>query len=193
MKWLAAAVVLAVAATGCGGDDDDDAAPEPHDLSGEWDVSMVVGAVDADPEADPAEFPGDATFRERWTFEDCDGQGCTLRRPDGGVLLGDLDGLRVALGAGDGLAAGDEQRFIGEGRAQDPMPLEDPTPCDGTNTERWSVRIEVGVSQGVLSGSVIRTPEALRLDAGGIPCFGFDLTLGFSGIPRAGSPEDQSG
>ena len=186
-------LAVVVAAAGCGGDEEEEPVATAGDLAGSWDISLVVGSVEADPAAEPGEQPGDATFREHWVFEACDDTGCRLRRPDGGVLLGDLDDVRVELGRDEGLAEGDDQRFIGEGEGRDPLPLEDPTPCDGGPTERWSVRVEVGVRDGVLSGSVIRHPEALRADAGGIPCFGFDLTLGFSGIPRAGVATTQDG
>lgn len=177
-------VGLLVLAGACGADADEPAGPDPAELEGTWDVSLVVGLVDADPAADLSVLT-DATYRERWVFEACDEVGCTLRRPDGGLLLGDLDDVRVALGAGRGLDADSDLRLVGESTAAFPPPVEeeDATPCDGGPTQRWSVRVELGVAGGVLSGSAFRTPEALRADAGGVTCFGHDLTLGLSGTP----------
>jgi hypothetical protein len=177
---LAAAVALGC---GCGGDDEP-SAPDPAALTGTWDVSLVVGLVDADPAADPV-FDNVTTYRETWEFERCDDSGCTLRRPHGGVVLGDLDDVRVELGDGTGLDADSALRLVGEGPAALPPPVEeeDAGPCDATPTQRWEVRVELGLRENVLSGSVFRTPEALRVEANGIPCFGYDLTLGLSGTP----------
>lgn len=178
----ALAAVVALGA-GCGGDDEP-SAPDPSALAGSWDVSLVVGLVDADPEADPV-FDEVTTYREHWVFERCDETGCTLRRPDGGVILGTLDAVRVELGDGRGLDTDSGLRLVGEGPAALPPAVEeeDVGPCDATPTQRWDVRIEVGLRENVLSGSVFRTPESLRVEANGIPCFGYDLTLGLSGTP----------
>lgn len=194
--FLAALLVAA----GCGGGGGDEpAAPDPAGLAGAWDVSLVVGLVEADPEADPL-YQDVVTFQERWVFEDCDAEGCVLRRPDGGVLLGDLDGVRVALGEGTGLDADAALRLVGEGDAALPAeeghegPEEAPVegeveheehagPCDDSPTQRWRIRVELGLQGRVLSGSAFRTPEALRDDSPGFPCFGYDLTLGLSGTP----------
>jgi hypothetical protein len=91
----------------------------------------------------------------------------------------------VELGAGLGLDADDDLRLVGEGEAAFPPPVEedDAAPCDGAATERWAVRIELGVSGGVLSGSAFRTPEALQVQVAEVTCFGHDLTLGLSGTP----------
>jgi hypothetical protein len=184
----AAAVVCGLAASACGGGGDDDAAPDPVLFEGPWDVTLVVGAVDADPGADPASFPGDASFRERWVFEGCDEAGCTLRRPDGGFLLGDLDGVEFELRA-DPIA--DEDRFTGEGEAADlVLPGDDdhgPDPCSGTDARRWTVLVELSVADRVLSGTVLRRPVARTVAAGGATCYGIDLTLGLSGVPAVGA------
>ena len=182
----AAALVLALLA-GCGGDGDEEpAAPDPTGLAGAWDVSLVVGLVEADPDADPV-YDDVVTFQERWVFEACDAEGCTLRRPTGGPVLGDLDDVRVALGDGVGLDADDAVRLVGEGDAALPPPIEadDAGPCDATPTQRWHVRVELGLDDRVLSGSAFRTPASRRDDSTGITCFGYDLTLGLSGTPAA--------
>lgn len=183
---LRAATVAALLIAGlaaCG--DDEDAAPpvEPADFAGEWTVSLSVGRVQADPAAEVEAFPDGGLFRETWVIDTCDETSCTLRRPDGGFLFGDLDGLRLELGDEESLA-GDAGRLVGEGEAAAvPRPV-DPEPCDRTPAQRWSIRVEIGVSDGVLSGSAFRTPEALVSEAEGSPCYGLDLTLGFSGTPR---------
>jgi hypothetical protein len=181
------AVLCGTAAAGCGGGDDDDAGPDPNQFEGAWDVTLVVGAVDADPGADPASFPGDASFRERWVFEECGTEGCTLRRPDGGLLLGDLDRVAFELRT-DPIA--DEDRFTGEGEAAEPAPPGDddhgPDPCAGTDARRWTVLVEVNVADRVLSGTVLRRPVARTAPAGDAACYGIDLTLGLSGIPAVG-------
>lgn len=183
---VALAVLLALLLAGCGGDGDGDApeGPDPTELEGAWDVSLVVGLVDAPPGADPS-FAVDATYRERWVFEGCDAEGCTLRRPDGGFLFGDLDAVPIGLGAGLGLDPDDGLRLVGEGESVNPPPieLEDATACDGATTERWTVRLELAVVGGVLSGSAFRTPAALQTEVAGVTCTGYDLTLGLSGTP----------
>jgi hypothetical protein len=183
-----AAVLCGGAVAGCGGGEQEDAGPEPGQFEGAWDVTLVVGAVDADAGADPASFPGDASFRERWVFEDCNEAGCTLRRPDSGLLLGDLDGVDFELRA-DPIA--DEDRFRGEGEGADlVLPGDDdhePDPCAGTDARRWTVLVEVSVADRVLSGTVLRRPLARTVEAGGTTCYGIDLTLGLSGIPAVGA------
>ena len=55
-------------------------------------------------------------------------------------------------------------------------------------------RVEVDVRDGVLSGSAFRTPEALVSRASTArTCFGFDLTLGLSGIPADGRSSPRPG
>lgn len=186
-----ATALMASSACSSGGDD----RPEVAEYAGDWDVSLVVGNVDADPDADPATFPGNDTFREHWIIEDCDDEACTLSRPDGGFLLGDLDGIRLEYTTA-GALEGDDMRFVGVGDAR-PLavvdPESEPDPCAGSAAQRWSVRIEVDVRDSVLSGTVIRTPEALRSDVEATTCFGLDITLGFSGTPRAGAESGSSG
>jgi hypothetical protein len=196
---VATAAVVATLA-GCG--DDAPSRPDAAAFEGAWDVSLVVGSVDADPGADPATLPGDTTYRERWVFEDCDEQGCLLRRPDGGLLLGDLDEVDFAFTEASTLD--DQARFTGEGEAATiPRPAEagehaddagegegdvevaDDEHCVGSATRRWAVRIEVDVRDEVLSGTVLRRPEARQEVVEGLTCFGIDLTLGFSGVPAA--------
>lgn len=177
-----ALVALAVVAVVAGCRDGDQAPPDPIDLTGSWDVTLVIGAADADPDAPdglvPGLEPGEATFVEHWRFDGCDASGCTLRRPDGGILLGDLDGLRLTLDP-------ETDRFVGEGEAANPPPIEDATGCDSASTQRWTVTVDLGVTDDVLSGAVQRSPEALRADVEGETCFGIGLSLGLSGIPRA--------
>lgn len=175
--------------------DGGDGRPEVAEFAGDWDVSLVVGNVDADPEADPATFPGTDTFREHWIIEDCDDEACTLSRPDGGFLLGDLDGVRLEYTTA-GALEGNDQRFVGVGDARSLTaadPESESDPCAGSAAQRWSVRIEVDVRDSVLSGTVIRTPEAMRTEIEATTCFGLDLTLGFSGTPRAGVESGSSG
>jgi hypothetical protein len=119
---LAAAVATTAALAGCSDGDD---GPDARDFAGSWDVQLVVGAVDADPAADPASFPGDTSFRERWVFEDCDEQTCTLRRPEGGLLLGDLDDVGFAFV--DAGSVDDTLRFTGDATA-DAVARVDPEP-----------------------------------------------------------------
>lgn len=177
--------LLLLALAGCGGGGDEPAGPDPTELEGAWDISLVVGSVDTAPGGDALGFPADATYRERWVFDGCDEAGCTLRRPDGGFLLGDLDHLQVGVGAGLGLDEDDGLRLVGIGEGTSPPPVEadDATACDGAATERWAVRVEVSVTDGVISGSAFRTPEVLQAQVGAVTCFGHDLTLGLSGTP----------
>jgi hypothetical protein len=187
---VVAGVVVAVVVGGGSGD-----GPSAEPFEGAWDVSLVVGAVDADPGADPASFPGDATFRERWVFEDCDDDSCTLRRPDGGLLLGDLDEVPFTFQSLRGVD--DVERFAGEGTgAELPPPVESdepPEPCVGTPAREWTVQIEVSVADRVLSGTVLRAPDARQLEVEGTTCYGLDLTLGFSGVPAASGSATPSG
>jgi hypothetical protein len=212
---VAAALAIGLgtgALAGCGGGDDE---PDARDFAGSWDVQLVVGAVDADPGVDPAALPGDTSFRETWVFEDCDREACTLRRPDGGLLLGDLDAVPFAFV--DSGSIDDTARFTGEATAEavarvDPAPPPDEggtgeddhghegeaeggadAACYGSSAYRWSVHIEVDVTDGVLSGTVLRIPEQLRVTAGGIQCYGIDLTLGLSGIPADGQEQSAPG
>jgi hypothetical protein len=153
------ALLLVLAA--CSGDDE-----EPATLDGEWDVVFVVGAADADPAADASAVPdvgSDAS--ERWTFT-CDGAGCTLSRPAGG-LLGTLDGLR--------LEAADESM---RGEATDVRA--GASPCAGSPAETWTVQVELTLEENTFVGSVFRIPDALVAGE----CFGVDLTLGLSGSRR---------
>lgn len=201
MRRAAVAAAVAVAVGAVGGvllatRDGDGDRPSAEPFEGAWDVSLVVGAIDADPGADPASFPSDATFRERWVFEACDEETCTLRRPDGGLLLADLDDVPFRFATVNRLE--DDERFTGEGIAEEPAAAEGTDdehadPCAGTATRRWTVRIEVSVVDRVLSGTVLRSPEARRIEVGGAPCFGLDLTLGFSGVPAAAGDPQPSG
>ena len=197
-RLLAVAGVVLVAVVGCG--DDGEPAPDASAFEGAWDVSMVIGSVDADPGADPASFPGDTTFRERWEFEDCDADGCTLRRPEGGLLLGDLDD--VAFAYTETTELDDRRRFTGTGEAAAvPRPVDegghdeegpevaDDQHCATSGTRRWTVQIEVDERDEVLSGTVLRTPLERQEVVDGLTCFGLDLTIGFSGTPvAAGAP-----
>jgi len=200
MAALATAAVLAA----CGGGDE---GPDARDFAGSWDVQLVVGAVDADPEAITTVAVGD-TFRERWVFEACDEQTCSLRRPEGGLVLGDLDGM--AFEFVDSGSVDDTPRFTGEGPAT-AVPRVDPAPppgeeddhddqgpadddvCAGSTVQRWEVTIEVDARDGVLSGTVLRIPEALVANVDGTQCFGVDLTLGLSGIPADGQEQPAPG
>jgi hypothetical protein len=194
---LATAAVLAA----CGGGDD---GPDARDFAGAWDVQLIVGAVDADPDATTTVAAGD-TFRERWVFEACDEETCSLRRPEGGLVLGDLDGL--AFEFVDSGSVDDTPRFTGQGPAA-AVPRVDPEPppgeeddhddgdddaCTGSAAQRWEVTIELDVRDDVLSGTVLRIPEALVADVDGTQCFGVDLTLGLSGIPGDGQEERAPG
>jgi hypothetical protein len=197
-RGLVAAAVVAVAAGAAAAwalRDGDDGAPSAASFEGAWDVSLVVGAVDADPGADPASFPGDATFRERWVFDDCDDATCTLHRPDGGLLLGDLDDVPFAFATLRGVD--DAERFTGEGVGEAPVAAggddDHADPCAGTPAQRWTVRIELRVAERVLSGTVLRTPDARRHEVEGVTCYGLDLTLGFSGVPAAAGQPQPSG
>ena len=193
---LAATVASAVALVGCGGGDD---GPDARDFEGSWDVQLVVGAVQADPEAIVTTAVGDAV-RERWEFEDCDEDACTLRRPEGGLVLGDLDGVPFEFV--DSGSVDDTPRFTGRTTATavprvDPEPPHgedgDPAACAESATVRWAVTIELDVQDDVLSGTVLRIPEALVEDVDGTQCFGIDLTLGLSGTPTDGSGDTAPG
>jgi hypothetical protein len=164
--------------------DDTEAVADPAELEGTWTVSLVIGSVDAEPGAEVA-FPTDASYVETWVFDDCDDVGCTLRRPDGGFLFGDLDGLRVERGDGTGLDGGSELRFLGDGHGAEALGV-DPAeggPCDGGPTQAWTVHLELGVRDQVLSGSAFRVPDARTAEVAGVTCYGYDLTLGLSGTP----------
>lgn len=165
-------------------EDDGPELADPADLAGRWDVSLVIGFVDADPDADIG-FSTDATYRETWVFDACDEEGCTLSRPDGGLLFGDLDGVRVERGDGSGLDDDSGLRFTGEGRGAMPPPVEadDATACDGSTVQQWTVRVDLQVRDDVLSGSAFRTPDDLTADVAGVTCYGYDLTLGLSATP----------
>jgi hypothetical protein len=196
---LAAAVATTAALAGCGGGDD---GPDARDFEGEWDVQMVVGAVEADPDAIVTVAAGD-TFRERWKFDACDEQTCSMHRPEGGLVLGDLGDVPFEFV--DSGSIDDTPRFTGRATATavervdpEPPPGEeddhaDEAPadaaCAGSAVERWEVTIELDVREGVLSGTVLRIPEELVATVGGTECFGIDLTLGLSGTPADGSTD----
>lgn len=172
MRWpaLAAALLLVPA---CGGDDE----PTAADLDGRWDVVLVVGAAIADPAADTSAFPGEGSdFTEPWTL-DCDDDGCTLHR-EPAPPLGVLDDLRLEA------TDDDEVTVRGEATEVTPAPsVEEPSPCEGTPAETFTVTVEVTLRDHILVGSVFRIPDALVSG----DCYGLDLTLGLSGSP-AGSP-----
>jgi hypothetical protein len=154
---------------GCGGGDDEQTVT---DLTGEWDVLLLVGAADADAAADPSAFPGvGSDVTEVWTL-DCDDGGCVLSRPPGG-FLGGLDD--VALEPGEA-----ELTVRGEVGGVVPAPALEPSPCAGTAAETWTVQMELTLDGDDFVGSVFRIPDALV--AG--DCFGLDLTLGLSGSRR---------
>ena len=131
----------------------------------------------------------------------------TASRPEGGLLLGDLDDVPFAFV--DSGTVDDTPRFTGDGTADavarvDPQPppgedVEGPVPgaldaaCFGSPAYRWEVHIEVDVADGVLSGTVLRIPEELRTTVDGTECFGIDLTLGLSGTPSDGSGDSAPG
>jgi hypothetical protein len=133
-------------------------------------------------------------------FEDCDADSCVLRRPEGGLLLGDLDGIEFAFSDESSLDGGD--RFGGEGEAalvpppgeeddhaEGEVEVADDAHCAGSATRRWAVQIEVDARDQVLSGTVLRSPEARQEVVEGLTCYGVDLTMGFSGTPAAaGTP-----
>ena len=184
MRAVGAALVLAgvLFGGGCSGDDDElDLAA----FDGSYTVTMVVGAAEVDDSAHPAALvePGDS-FTEQWEL-DCTRSDCTLLRPEGGVVLGDLDGLpltpaTVSIEDGDSY-----DTLVGEVEGVQAEPdVVEPGPCAGTAAERWTVHVELAEADGVLSGSVIRTPESLLVAAGDTECFGVDLTLGLSGVRR---------
>ena len=49
------------------------------------------------------------------------------------------------------------------------------------------------VADRVLSGTVLRSPEARTQEVEGTTCYGLDLTLGFSGVPAASGAATPSG
>lgn len=167
MKPAAAALAL-VLLPACGdGDGDGDEGPVAYD------VVLVVGAAEAIPAADTAGFPGiGSDFTERWVL-DCDGAGCTLHR-NPGPPLGLLEELRLEP-AGDG--SSDDLRGVAAGVTAVPSPVE-PSPCEGTPAETWTIEVELTREGDTIVGSVFRVPDALRSG----DCFGLDLTLGLSGF-----------
>jgi hypothetical protein len=172
-------VLLAIAVTACGDDDGGGVDLEAYD--GAYTVTMVVGAVASDESADPALLPAVQTsYTERWQL-DCDSDRCVLGRPEGGAVLGDLDGLELALPVpGPGEPA---EALTGTAAGVRPEPaVEEPDPCDGTPAETWTVRVDVSVTGDVLNGSVIRTPDELASSVPEAECYGVDLTLGLSGV-----------
>jgi hypothetical protein len=68
------------------------------------------------------------------------------------------------------------------GEATDVQPADspEPSPCEGTRAETWTVELELSVEDDAFVGSVFRIPDAL-VDG---QCFGLDLTLGVSGSRR---------
>jgi hypothetical protein len=177
-RALVWAALPAMAVAACG-DDDGDVDVEAY--GGDYTVTMVVGAATSDDRADPALLPAVRTsFTERWVL-DCDSDSCVLRRPECGAVLGDLDGLELALPApGPGEPA---EALTGTAEGVRPEPaVEEPDPCDGTPAETWTVRVDVSVAGDVLNGSVIRTPDQLASSVPDAECYGVDLTLGLSGV-----------
>jgi hypothetical protein len=175
----ALAGVLAGAACSSGDDDLDVAG-----FAGAYTVTMVVGDAISDPSAHPSLLlERGSSFTEQWVLE-CDASTCTLRRPDGGAVLGDLDGLRLAPPVPP---PGEDpvESLAGETVGVRPEPdVAEPGPCAGSAAERWTVRVEVARTEAVLSGSVIRTPDSLLVAVGDADCYGLDLTLGLSGVRR---------
>lgn len=176
MRAAAGAALVAVALGACSGGE---SGLDPRDLSGDWEVTLVVGAVDADADAPQILLPERSVdFREPWRFEACDERGCTLHRPDGGLLLGDLDRVRLEL-PDDGA-----DELVGEVVAAEPVDEAGAGPCEGAPTDRWTVELRVGAEDRVLSGSVRREPlERRRTAPDGTTCYGIGLSLGFSGVP----------
>jgi hypothetical protein len=171
-------VLVLVALAACG---DDDGGADVEAYGGEYTVTMVVGASASDDDADPALLPAVRTsYTERWVLA-CDSDSCVLRRPEGGAVLGDLDGLELAFPApGPGEPA---EALTGTAAGVRPEPaVEEPDPCDGTPAETWTVRVDVSVAGDVLNGSVIRTPDELASSVPEAECYGVDLTLGLSGV-----------
>jgi hypothetical protein len=165
--------------TGCG---DDGGGLDVESFAGTYVVTMVVGAATSGPGAHPVLLPEPGTsFTERWEL-DCDPASCVLNRPDGGVALGDLDGLVLAPPPPGPTEAVEALTGTAEGvRAEAAI---EPGPCTGAASERWTVQVDVSHEGDVLSGSVVRTPDELRDTAAGPDCYGVDLTLGLSGVRR---------
>lgn len=183
-RTLAAAVLLLAACSdgGGGGGGGGASRPNPEELAGEWEVTMVIGTVDADDDIVPSLLPDrDADYRETWRFESCDDTGCTLRRPDGGLLLGDLDNVRFAFA--DDLA---NDLGVTTDAAEPGNDGGTPGPCEGQGTDEWTVTIQLGVHDSVLSGSVLRQAVEHRVAVDeDTTCFGVSLSLGLSGVPLA--------
>jgi len=178
---LTAALTMgAVALLGCG--DDDGVDVEAFD--GQYEVAMVVGAARSDDSVQAAALPATGTsFTEQWVLT-CNATTCVLRRPEGGALLGDLDGLELALPPDD---AGGEPAESLTGRAVGVHPepaVDEPDPCDVTPAHTWTVRVDVSLVGDVLHGSVIRIPDELLSSVPEMDCYGVDLTLGLSGVRR---------
>lgn len=181
-RGSAASVAVAVGGLlcSCG---DDGGGVDVESFDGTYTVTMVVGAASSDADANPVLLPELGTsFTERWVLA-CEPASCVLGRPEGGVALGDLDGLVLASppegpgGPVEGLTG------TAEGvRAE--AAIDEPGPCEGSAVEQWAVRVDVSLDGDVLSGSVIRTPVALRDTTAGPDCYGIDLTLGLSGVRR---------
>lgn len=179
---LAVALLAAACSDGGGSGGSGGDTLDPRELSGDWQVTLVIGTADFDPDINQALVP-DRTidYDEHWRFESCDDTGCTLRRPDGGLLLGDLDNVRVSLPDG---ASGDRVELEAETDAAEPLSEGTPAgPCEGAVTDHWTVSLRVGTHDRVLSGSVLRNADEHRTEVDGTPCWGVDLSLGFSGVP----------
>lgn len=200
----AALAATCVGLAACGGGEDP---PDARDFAGAWDVQLFVGDVQAHPDAVVTVARGD-TFRERWVFEDCDESRCTLRRPDGGLALGDLDGVTFEFVEH---VVDDTPRFSARAPAS-AVPRVQPAPppgdgeddhdegggagdgaCDASPARRWQVTVELDVRDGVLSGTVLRIPEELRVEVGATACFGIDLTFGLTGLPADGPAATEPG
>jgi hypothetical protein len=183
LKLGSAAVVLLLVAACSGGGDDGSGPPggvtDPHDLTGDWDVSLAIGTIDADADIPQALLPDrDFDYMEHWAFDGCDDDGCTLHRPDGGILLGDLDDVALTLDPVSGDLTADAE-------AAAPVDRAEAGPCEGVATDHWTITLHVGVADGVLSGSVLRHASQRRLEVeADTTCFGIDLSLGFSGLAR---------
>jgi hypothetical protein len=188
---VAAAVALGLAACSGGGDDGGSArpdAPDPQAMTGDWDVSLAIGTISADGDIPQALLPDeDFNYMEHWAFDDCDAHGCTLHRPEGGVLLGDLDDVTLTLDE-------DEGDLTATVDAAAPVDAAESGPCEGVDTDRWTITLRVSVARGVLTGSVLRHATQRRLEAAdGSTCFGIGLSMGFSGLARDPADEGDGG